>query len=86
MTNYKLHNDCKVLSGYVYKDNKPEKMNDWKYSKTWYDSNGFHSEVYKKGEFLTEPIPEILYIDEVLKNFNGEMGEIRPLVEWLDIK
>ena len=48
MTNYKLHNDCKVLSGYVYKDNKPEKMNDWKYSKTWYDSNGFHSEVYKK--------------------------------------
>ena len=49
MTNYKLHNDCKVLSEYVYKDNKPEKINDWKYSKTWYDSNGFHSEVYKKG-------------------------------------
>ena len=49
MANYKLHNDCKVLSKYVYKDNKPETINDWKYSKTWYDSNGFNSEVYKKG-------------------------------------
>ena len=49
MANYILHNDCKVLSKYVYKDNKPETINDWKYSKTWYDSNGFHSEVYKKG-------------------------------------
>ena len=31
MTNYKLHNDCKVLSGYVYKDNKPEKLVGWAY-------------------------------------------------------
>jgi len=47
VTNYKLHEDCKILSGYVYKENKPKMINNWKYSKSCQDSNGFYSEVYK---------------------------------------
>ena len=47
MNRYQLHEDCKILSGYVYKENKPQIINNWKYSKSWYDSNGFYSEVYK---------------------------------------
>ncbi len=43
MNRYQLHEDCKILSGYVYKENKPQIINNW----TWYDSNGFYSEVYK---------------------------------------
>ena len=48
MTNYKLHNDCKVLSGYVYKDNKPKVMNGWEYHQSSQGTNGFYSEIYKK--------------------------------------
>ena len=40
-----------------------------------------YSKVFKNGIFSTEPIKEILYIDEIFKNFDGEMGEIRPLIE-----
>ena len=29
-------------------------------------------------------IKENLDIDTVLKDFNGEMGEIRPLIEWFE--
>ena len=47
MNRYQLHEDCKILSGYVYKENKPQIINNWKYSKSWYDWNGFYSEVYK---------------------------------------
>ena len=47
MNRYQLHEDCKILSGYVYKENKPQIINNWKYFKSWYDSNGFYSEVYK---------------------------------------
>ena len=35
--------------------------------------------------FSKEPIKENLNIDEILKNFDGEMGEIRPLVDWVII-
>ena len=31
-----------------------------------------------------EAIKENLDIDTVLKDFNGEMGEIRPLIEWFE--
>lgn len=48
MTNYKLHNDCKVLSGYVYKNNKPKIINGWKYQQSSQGKNGFYSEIYKK--------------------------------------
>lgn len=41
-----------------------------------------YSNVYKDNVFEAEPIKDILYIDEILKNFDGEMGEIRPLIEW----
>ena len=49
MTNYKLHNDCKILSGYVYKDNKPKVMDGWEYHRSSQGTNGFYSEIYKKG-------------------------------------
>lgn len=48
MTNYKLHNDCKILSEYVYKDNKSNIINDWKYQSSAQSTNGFYSEIYKK--------------------------------------
>ena len=48
MDKYQLHEDCKILSRYVYKENKPKRMDSWEYSKSWHDSNGFYSEVYKK--------------------------------------
>ena len=44
-----------------------------------------YSKVFKDGVFSTEPIKENLNIDEILKNFDGEMGEIRPLVDWVII-
>ncbi len=40
------------------------------------------STVFKDGIFSIEPIKENLNIDEVLKNFEDEMGEIRPLINW----
>lgn len=47
-------------------------------------NNGLnYSSVFKDGIFLAEPIKENLNIDEILKNFDGEMGEIRPLVDWI---
>ena len=47
-------------------------------------NNGLnYSKVFKDGIFSTEPIKENLNIDEILKNFDGEMGEIRPLIEWI---
>lgn len=42
------------------------------------------SSVYNDGIFSIEPIKENLDIDTVLKDFNGEMGEIRPLIEWFE--
>ncbi len=48
MTNYKLHNDCKVLSGYVYKDNKPKVMDGWEYYRSAQGVNGFYSEIYNR--------------------------------------
>ena len=48
MTNYKLHNDCKVLSEYVYKDNKFKTINGWEYHRSSQGTNGFYSEIYKK--------------------------------------
>jgi len=42
-----------------------------------------YSNVFKDGIFEAEPIKENLNIDEILKNFEGEMGEIRPLVDWI---
>ncbi len=44
-----------------------------------------YSEVFKDGIFTAEPIKYNLNIDEILKNFDGEMGEIRPLVDWIII-
>lgn len=41
-----------------------------------------YSKVFEDGVFSTEPIKEILYINEILANFDGEMGEIRPLIDW----
>lgn len=49
MTNYQLHNDCKILSEYVYKDNKPDVINGWEYYRSAQGINGFYSEIYKKG-------------------------------------
>lgn len=47
-------------------------------------NNGLnYSNVFKDGVFSTEPIKENLNIDEILKNFDGEMGEIRPLIDWI---
>lgn len=46
-------------------------------------NNGLnYSKVFKDGIFSIEPIKENLNIDEILKNFDGEMGEIRPLINW----
>lgn len=47
-------------------------------------NNGLnYSKVFKEGIFSIEPIEENLNIDEILKNFDGEMGEIRPLIDWI---
>lgn len=47
-------------------------------------NNGLnYSKVFDNNVFRAEPIKEILYIDEILKDFDGEMGEIRPLINWL---
>ncbi|MGN1125132.1 MAG: YkgJ family cysteine cluster protein [Candidatus Gastranaerophilaceae bacterium] len=46
-------------------------------------NNGLnYSSEFKDGIFSIEPIKKNLNIDVVLKDFNGEMGEIRPIVEW----
>ncbi len=47
-------------------------------------NNGLnYSSVFKDGIFSIEPIKENLNIDEILKNYNEEMGEIRPLINWI---
>jgi len=47
-------------------------------------NNGLnYSNVFKDGIFSIEPIKENLNIDEILKHFDGEMGEIRPLIDWI---
>lgn len=47
-------------------------------------NNGLnYSSVFNDGIFSAEPIKEKLNIDEILKSFDGEMGEIRPLVDWI---
>ena len=47
-------------------------------------NNGLnYSEVFKDGVFSTEPIKKCLNIDYILTDFDGEMGEIRPLADWL---
>ena len=50
MTDFKLHNDCKILSEYVYKDSKPKVMNGWEYNRSLQGTNGFYSEIYKKND------------------------------------
>ena len=50
MDKYQLHEECKILSGYVYKESKPKRIDGWEFSKSWHNSNGFYSEVYKKGK------------------------------------
>lgn len=40
------------------------------------------SSVFKEGIFSIKPIKENLNIDEVLKPFKEDMGEIRPLINW----
>lgn len=49
MTKFNLHNDCKILSECVYKDNKPKIINEWKYICSSQSTNGFYSEIYRKG-------------------------------------
>lgn len=49
MTNYKLHNDCKILSKRVYPENRNQDSNGWTYKETYSNHrDGFYSEVYKK--------------------------------------
>ena len=49
MTNYKLHNDCKILSERVYPENRNQDSNGWTYKETYSNHrDGFYSEVYKK--------------------------------------
>ena len=50
----------------------------------WANDGLSFSSVYRDGIFSTEPIKENLDIDTVLKNYKGEMGEIRPLVDWFE--
>lgn len=42
-----------------------------------------YSSVYKDGIFSAEPVKENLNIDAILKDFDSEPDEIRPLVNWL---
>ena len=35
MTNYKLHNDCKILSQRVYPENRHEATNGWSHKGTY---------------------------------------------------
>ena len=51
MTNYKLHEDCKILSKRVYPENRKQSSNGWTYRNTYSNHrNGFYSEVYTKGD------------------------------------
>ena len=49
MTNYKLHNDCKILSQRVYPENRHEATNGWSHKGTYSNNRtGFYSEIYTK--------------------------------------
>ena len=49
MTNYKLHNDCKILSQRVYPENRLEATNGWSHKGTYSNNRtGFYSEIYTK--------------------------------------
>ncbi len=51
MTNYKLHEDCKILSKRIYPDNRQQDSNGWTYRETHSNyRNGFYSEIYTKGD------------------------------------
>ena len=51
MTNFKLHNDCKILSKKVYPKNRQQDSNGWIYRETYSNQNsGFYSEVYTKDD------------------------------------
>lgn len=51
MTNYKLHEDCKILSKKIYPDNRQQHSNGWTYKETLSNHrNGFYSEIYTKGD------------------------------------
>lgn len=51
MTNYKLHEDCKILSKKIYPDNRQQDSNGWTYRETYSNHrNGFYSEIYTKGD------------------------------------
>lgn len=51
MTNYKLHEDCKILSKRVYPENRKQSSNGWTYKETYSNpKSGFYSEVYTKGD------------------------------------
>ena len=42
-----------------------------------------YSDVFVNNIFSIEPIKENLNIDFILTDFDGEMGEIRPLIDWI---
>ena len=49
MTNYKLHEDCKILSKRVYPENRKQSSNGWTYKETYSNQkSGFYSEIYSK--------------------------------------
>jgi len=49
MTNYKLHEDCKILSKRVYPENRKQSSNGWTYKETYSNpKSGFYSEIYSK--------------------------------------
>lgn len=49
MTNYKLHEDCKILSKKIYPENRQQHSNGWIYRETYHNHrNGFYSEIYSK--------------------------------------
>ena len=50
MTNYKLHEDCKILSKRVYSENQEQDSKGWTYKETYSNyRDGFYSEIYTKG-------------------------------------
>lgn len=50
MTNYKLHNDCKILAQRAYPENRHLDTNGWKEKGAFInDKSGFYADVYEKG-------------------------------------
>ncbi len=50
MTNYQLHNDCKILAQRVYPNNRHISTNGWAQDGAFInDKSGFYADVYKKG-------------------------------------